>query len=84
MPEAKLQVLVTSYERVFFDGMAAQVSVPGEQGTFEILPLHRPLMSRLLKGAVVIDGKHLAIRRGIVHVMRDVVTAVIETPERPG
>ena len=82
MPEARLQVLVTSPERVLFDGVAWQVQASGEQGTLEILPFHRPLMSRLLKGTVVVDGKAFAIRRGIIHVVQDMVTAVVELPAR--
>ena len=82
MPEARLQVLVTSPERVLFDGVAWQVQASGEQGTLEILPFHRPLMSRLLKGTVVVDGKSFAIRRGIIHVVQDMVTAVVELPAR--
>ena len=82
MAQATLHVIVTSPERVLFDGMAAQVRVPGEQGTLEILPFHRPFMSRLLRGIVSVDATTFAIRRGIVHVVHDMVTAVVELPEQ--
>jgi F-type H+-transporting ATPase subunit epsilon len=75
-----LQVIVTSPERVLFAGTAQRVVVPGEQGTFEVLPLHRPLISRLGGGVVEIDEQKLRIRRGAVRVADDVVTAVVELP----
>ena len=75
-----LHVVVTSPERVLFDGSARSVLFPGEQGTFEVLTLHRPLVSLLSAGAVAIDGKAIAIRRGVVRVADDEVTAIVELP----
>jgi hypothetical protein len=60
--------------------MAKGVVAPGEQGTFEVLPLHRALASRLIGGLLVIDGKPLSIRRGALRVADDIVTAVVELP----
>ena len=73
-----LNVMVTSAERVLFTGTARSIIFPGEQGTFELLPLHRPLVSRLLAGTVTIDGRTFEIRRGVARVADDVVTAVVE------
>ena len=73
-----LEVMMTSPERVVFDGMAHSVIFPGEQGTFEVLPLHRPLVSRLVSGSVEVDGQAVEIRRGVVRVADDTVTAVVE------
>ena len=78
MATTGLEVVVTSPERVVFAGSARSVSLPGEQGTFEVLPLHRPLVSRLLAGTVMIDGRAFGIRRGVVRVADDTVTAVVE------
>lgn len=77
-----LQVRIVSPEGVLFNGRAVSVVCPGESGTFEVLPLHRPLLTRLLKGAVEVDGKRLAITRGIMSVADDLVTIVVEPPER--
>ena len=76
-----LSVMMTSPERVLFEGMAQRVIVPGERGTFEVLPMHRPLISRLLGGIVVIDAKTFPIRRGVIRVINDTVTAVVEPRE---
>lgn len=80
MATARLEVVVTSAKRVLFTGSAQRVVCPGERGTFEVLPLHRPFLSRLLAGAMVVDGRTLEIRRGVVRVADDVVTAVVELP----
>lgn len=75
-----LTVVVTSPERVLFDGSARRVVFPGEQGAFEVLPLHRPLVSRLIGGVIEVDDQPFRVRRGIVRIADDVVTAVVELP----
>jgi F-type H+-transporting ATPase subunit epsilon len=81
MAQPQLSVVISSPDRVVFNGTAHRVIFPGEQGTFEVLPLHRPLVSRLLAGVVVLDGRQLPIQRGIVRVADDIVTAAVELPE---
>ena len=76
----RLKVLITSAAQVLFEGAAYSLIVPGESGTFEVLPLHRPLVSRLLAGVILVDDRPLPIRRGVVRVADDVVTMVVETP----
>jgi F-type H+-transporting ATPase subunit epsilon len=72
--------MIVSPEGVVFEGAARILVLPGEQGTFEVLPLHRPLVSRLLPGPIVLDGRSLPIRRGLVRVADDIVTALVELP----
>jgi len=81
MAIAVLTVLITSPERVLFHGRAQSVVCPGEQGTFEVQALHRPIVSRLLAGVITVDGRVLNIRRGVLRVAEDVVTAVVEPRE---
>ena len=76
---AKITVLITTAEQVLFDGTARSLIFPGEAGTFEVLPLHRALISRLLPGVIVVDEQPVPIRRGVVRVADDVVTAVVES-----
>lgn len=73
---------IVSADRVWFDGMARSVTFPGERGTFEVLPFHRPLISRLAAGEVVVDGRTLPIRRGVVRVWHDDITAIVEPSSR--
>src|SRR5688500_6732602 len=80
MAIATLSVLITTADRVLFTGKAQSMVCPGEEGTFEILPLHRALISRLGPGELEVDRRVLAIQRGIVRVANDVVTMVVELP----
>lgn len=73
-----LDILILSPEEVIFEGKAESVSLPGERGTFEVLPFHKNLLSRLLSGSVVIDGRIFSIRRGIVKVKNNMVTIISE------
>ena len=78
MASANFEVVITSAQRVHYRGQAQSLIVPGEQGTFEVLSFHRPLASRLRAGTVVIDGKTLPIRRGMLRVADDRVLVVVE------
>ena len=80
MAQPTLSVMVTSPTQVLFRGQAQSVTCPGEQGTFEVLPLHRPLVSRLLQGAVVVDQRSFTIQRGVMRIANDIVTVVVELP----
>jgi len=73
-----LAVTLLSCHAIVFEGSARQVILPGEEGVFEVGPFHRPLVSRLLPGLVVVDERSFPIRRGVVKVSGDAVTALIE------
>ena len=73
-----LHVIVTSPERLLYEGPAGRVVCPGEQGVFEVLPMHRPIISRLVMGGLEINDAVIPISRGIVRVADDVVTVVVE------
>ena len=77
-----LTVLILSPYDLLFEGHAQYVTLAGEQGVFEVWPFHRPLVSRLLPGLIVVDEQPFAIRRGVVKVTYDTVTAMVE-PELP-
>jgi F-type H+-transporting ATPase subunit epsilon len=77
-----LDVLVLSPHATIFEGKAQSVILPGEQGVFEILPYHKPILSRLVSGMVIIDSQEFSIRRGVVQVVKNKVTVVIEEVER--
>ena len=80
MPDAhtRLNVTILSPEKLLFRGQAESIVLPGEKGVFEILPYHKRLLSRLLGGTLTVDGRSLAIRRGIVKVAQNDVTIIVE------
>ena len=73
-----LEVIIFNQTNVVFKGQAKSVILPGEQGVFEILPHHKTIRSRLLKGRVVVDRKVLKIRRGVVKAGMNDVTLIVE------
>ena len=73
-----MNIIIVDPEKVIFEGKAHNVILPGERGVFELLPFHKNLLSRLIKGLVSIDDRFLFIRRGIVKVESDVVTVIVE------
>ncbi len=43
-------------EPVVFEGTASSVILPGAEGEFEVLDFHKPIMSRLKEGWVIVDN----------------------------
>ena len=73
-----LDVTILTPQEVLFQGRAVRVILPGEMGTFEVGQFHRPLVSRLLPGLLIVDDRSVLIRRGVVKVERDRVTSIVE------
>ena len=73
-----LDVTILTPQEILFQGQAVRVILPGEVGTFEVGQFHRPLVSRLLPGLLIVDDKSVLIRRGVVKVERDRVTSIVE------
>lgn len=73
-----LDISVLSPNRVVFKGKAESIVVPGEQGTFEVLPFHKRILSRLISGELEIGGERFPIRRGIINVNQNKVTVIVE------
>ncbi|MDD5729603.1 MAG: hypothetical protein PHN57_00530 [Candidatus Omnitrophica bacterium] len=73
-----LDVIVVSPEKVLFEGKARSVILPGEQGVFEVLSYHKPMLSRLIGGKVIIDEQRFSVRRGLAGVNMNKATIIIE------
>jgi len=74
-----LEVLVLGSVDPLFEGKAQCVILPGEEGVFEVQPFHRPLVSRLLPGVVLVDKQAFPIQSGIVKVGRNKVLAIVDS-----
>lgn len=64
--------------QVIFEGNASSALLPGDQGEFEILDFHHPIISLLKEGNIVIDGYYLAIRQGVAKFDKDELVALVE------
>ncbi|MBQ9229626.1 MAG: ATP synthase F1 subunit epsilon [Prevotella sp.] len=76
-----LQLKIVSPEKVEFTGEVERILVPGQQGQFEILNNHAPIISILQKGVVEYDHEQLPILGGFVEVQKNVVSLCVEKSE---
>jgi F-type H+-transporting ATPase subunit epsilon len=73
-----LKVTIMSTIKIIFKGEAESVILPGDMGVFEVMSFHKRLMSRLLRGAIDVDGQTFLIARGIAKVDRNNLMIVVE------
>ena len=78
-----VHVVILAPETILFEGQARHVILPGEEGVFEVGSFHRPLVSRLLPGVILVDEQPIPILRGVVGIQRDRLAALVE-PDRAG
>jgi F-type H+-transporting ATPase subunit epsilon len=50
-------VTIINAKQVLFEGDAESVFFPGDQGEFEVLSYHAPIVSLLKAGEIVVDWK---------------------------
>ena len=64
---------------ILFQGQSKCVFLPGDEGEFEILDFHKPIMSRLKKGTIVVDNnKEFPIQGGVVKMNHQSLVAMVE------
>jgi F-type H+-transporting ATPase subunit epsilon len=64
---------------VLFEGHATSMILPGKDGEFEILDFHKPIISKLKKGVIVVDNeKEYAIRGGIAKMSKQNLIAIVD------
>ena len=73
-----LEVVVATPGKVIFEGKAKSLVLPGEQGVFEVLSFHKPIISRLISGRLMVDDQAFLIRRGIVGINANQATIIVE------
>ena len=70
---------IMTSNNTLFEGEAWSVFLPGATGEFEILELHKPIVSLLKKGKIIIDGdREIFIKRGAARMSGDEFVAVVE------
>jgi len=74
-----MKVTILNPKRTIYEGEAWSVFLPGDTGEFEVLARHKPIMSLLKEGRIVIDqSKYLAVKSGIVKLYNDELVALVE------
>jgi F-type H+-transporting ATPase subunit epsilon len=70
---------VITSNKVLFEGDVRSVFLPGAAGEFEVLDFHKPILSLLKQGDLVIDGvTKIPVKRGAVRMSGDEFVAVVE------
>ncbi len=73
-------------ETPVFTGPASSILLPGHDGEFEILDFHKPIISALKKGFIVVDNiKTIPIKRGVVKMANQSLVAIVDLADvKPG
>lgn len=74
-----MKVVILNPDKVLYEGEVRSVFLPGDRGEFEVLDFHKPIISLLRKGRIVVDWKDsIPIRRGIVKMFGNELIALVE------
>ena len=66
-------------EDILFEGKSLSVVLPGTEGEFEILDFHKPIISRLKKGVIVVDNtKEFPIEGGVAKMHHQSLVAMVD------
>lgn len=72
-------VVILNPKRVLFEGQASRVFLQGDEGEFELLEYHAPIVSVLRKGRIVIDGvKFIKISGGVARFDQNALVVLAE------
>jgi F-type H+-transporting ATPase subunit epsilon len=70
---------VMNPDKMIFEGNVTTLFLSGNEGEFELLPFHYPVLSLLKKGEVVIDWKYsIAIKRGLIKFFKNDCVIMVE------
>lgn len=70
---------ILTSDKILFEGDVWSVFFPGAEGEFEVLEWHKPILSLLRRGNIVIDGtKKVPVERGAMRMSGDELVAVVE------
>ncbi|MBL7069364.1 MAG: hypothetical protein ISS34_05855 [Candidatus Omnitrophica bacterium] len=71
--------IILTPNRVLFEGAVWSIFLPGATGEFEILEFHKPIVSLLREGKIIIDWKkEFPIKKGAIEMQGDELVAIVE------
>ncbi len=74
-----MKITILTPARILYEGEAWSVFLPGTECEFEIMNNHKPIMSLLKEGQIILDWeKTVSLKRGIVKSFRNEVVALIQ------
>ena len=75
---------ISTPDKILFDGEVRAVQCPGENGLFQVLDLHAPLVAILTKGRIKYEPlddpepQYIDITQGVLRVLDNKVTILFE------
>jgi F-type H+-transporting ATPase subunit epsilon len=76
-----IQVKIITPDATLFEGDATEVTLPGANGSFQVLTQHAPIISNLTKGQIKVSkDKHtetFEINGGIVEVLNNQIVILV-------
>ena len=73
------KAIIATSTKTLFEGDVKSIFLPGATGEFEVLEFHKPIMSLLKEGKIVIDwDKEIIIKRGAMRMSGDEFAAIVE------
>jgi len=73
------KAIIITPNRVVFEGEVWSVFLPGATGEFEVLEMHKSIVSLLREGNIVIDWKtEIPVKSGAVRMSGDELVAIVE------
>lgn len=84
--EEKILLEIVTPERLVIAEEAGEITAPGEEGEFGVLPGHTPFMTILKAGEIKYGregvSKYLAVNKGFAEVTANRVYVLVETAEK--
>jgi F-type H+-transporting ATPase subunit epsilon len=85
--QATLRLEVVTPSRLIVSEQITELVAPGSEGYFGVLPGHLPFITTLKMGELTYwagrEEHHLAISKGYAEVLRDTVSILVDSAERP-
>lgn len=76
---AKFRIEIMDPDRVIYEGEISYLFCTGDQGQFELMPYHYPVLSVLQAGEMILDWEFtLSIKKGIVRFFKNECVVIVE------
>ena len=73
------KTIILNPKGAVFEGLVKSIFMPGSEGEFEVMDFHKPMISLLKEGEIIIDWqKSLKISKGVMMVKDNQLIAMIE------
>lgn len=79
---ANFHLTVLDIDSIIYNNEISSLFVPGDQGEFEILSCHYPILSLLIKGDIIINWEEaISVNRGILKFLRNDCVIIVEVAD---